>query len=73
MLQPVSSHQEDNTSLGVTWRDFPQLGVFGGIGHLGKYAKTCQLPPNIDASPQVGPQVVLQDHPSVRACHPHLC
>ena len=37
------SHQEDDTLLGVTWRDLPQLGVFGRIGHLGKYTKTRQL------------------------------
>jgi hypothetical protein len=37
-------HQEDDTLLGVTWRDLAELGVFGRIGHLGKYAKTRQLP-----------------------------
>jgi hypothetical protein len=29
-------HQEDDTLLGVTWRDLAALGKFGCIGHLGK-------------------------------------
>jgi len=39
----IPLHQEDDTLLGMTWRDMAYLGVFGSIGHLGKYAKTCQL------------------------------
>ena len=39
-----SVHQEDDTPLGVTWRDSAQLGAFGRIGHLGKYTKTRQFP-----------------------------
>jgi hypothetical protein len=35
---------KDDTLLGVTWRDLAQSGVFGGLGHLGKYAKTRQPP-----------------------------
>jgi len=37
-------HQEDDMLLGMTWHDLAQLGVFGRIGHLSKYAKTRQLP-----------------------------
>ena len=56
---PVASralaHQEDDTSLGVTWRDLAQLGVLARIGRLGIFAKTCQLTQVFDAVHHVPP------------------
>jgi len=67
LLAKHHKHQEDDTLLGATWCDLAQLGVFGRIGDLGKYAKTCQLRTN---SPQVS-QAVRQVHQSTcqLQCH----
>ena len=52
----------------MNWRDLAQLGGFGGVGHLGKYAKTCQLR---HAIPQIGPQVVHQANPDSDTSYTH--
>jgi hypothetical protein len=40
------SHQEDDTLLGVTWRDLARLGVFGSLVFPNPFAKSTNLRAN---------------------------
>ena len=62
----MAMHQEDDTPLGVTWRDSAQLGAFGRIGHLGKYTKTRQFP-QILMPFTMCPQVICQARVNLNA------
>ena len=46
----VGHQEDDDRLLGVTWRDMAQLGVFGGVGYLGKFGKCPQIGPQVDAN-----------------------